>query len=124
MVRDLAISWNPGDNTFGLAPRSSSFWGACSGELPDEAELEGSLRACCSSSRRCQALFHQLELQLWQCNLRSPRLQGILPTETAVWDTCTFTHFQYSDSVGLLALPVIFKGVGELAGSSADAVGW
>ena len=53
VVRDLAISWNPGGGTFSLAPGSSSSWCASFGELPDEAELEGSLRAHCSSSRRC-----------------------------------------------------------------------
>ena len=57
VVRDLAISWNPGGSTFGLPPRSSSSWGASSRELAGEAELEVSLRACCSSSRRCHALF-------------------------------------------------------------------
>ena len=42
--------------------------------------------------------------------------------EAAIWDECTFTHLRYSNSVGLLTLLVVFKGVGGLAGSSANAV--
>ena len=64
-VRDLLISWNPRGSTFGLASGSSSSQGASSGELPDKAVLEVPMRACCSSSRQHQALFCQLELQLW-----------------------------------------------------------
>ena len=111
VVRYLAVSWNP---------RSSSSWGASSGELADEAELEVSLRAHCSSSRQSQALFCWLELQLQQHHLRSPRLQGILPIEAATQDDCTLTYFRYSGSVWLLALPVVSKGVGGSAGSSTN----
>ena len=114
VVRDLAISWNPGGSTFELAPRSSFSWGTGSRELPDEAELKGSLRACCSSSRRHQALFHWLEIQLQWCHLRSPRLQGILCTEAAIQDKCTFTHLGYSDSMGPLASPVVFWRGGSI----------
>ena len=121
MVRDLAISLNPRGGTLSLASGSSPSWAASSGELPDEVEQEISLRSCHSSSRKCQALFHWLELWLWQHHQRSPGLQGILPTEAAIWEECTFTHLGYSHSVGLLALPVVFKGLGGLAGLSTDA---
>ena len=57
VIRDLVISCNPGGDTFSLAPRSSSSWGAGSEELPGKAELEVSLRAHCSSSRRHWALL-------------------------------------------------------------------
>ena len=94
VVRDLAISWNPRGGTFGLAPRSSSSWGAGSGDLPGEAELEVPLRAHCSSSRWHWTLFCQLELQLWQHCLRSPRLEGILPTEGTIMRQMYFDPFQ------------------------------
>ena len=79
----------------------------------------------CSSSRRCQALFHQQELQMQQHHLRSPGLQEILLTQVAtIQDEFALSPILgIPASVGVLALPVVFKGVGGLASSSADVVG-
>ena len=111
LVRDLVISLNPGGSAFGWAPGSSSSWGASSGELPDEAELELPLRASCSFIRWCQA-FLQLELWLWWCHLRSPRVEGRLPTEAPGQDRWTLTHFGYSSAVRPLTSLVASVRVG------------
>ena len=50
-------------------------------------------------------------------------ITGNTPSEAAAWDECTLTHFGHSSSVGFLASPVVFEGVGGSAGSSANAVG-
>ena len=107
----LGFACSQGPCYFVGSQRSSPSWGAGSGECPDEMELEITIRAHHSSSIRCLALLHQLELWLWQCHQRSPGLQGILPTEAAIQEECTFTHFGYSCSRWLPVSLAAFEGV-------------
>ena len=90
-VRNLAISWKPSGGIFGRSSwcESSSIQHADTGEPQDEAELESPRPPPHSSSLwQCWA-FLWLELQLWWCHLRSPRVMGTCPTEAAGWDGWT-----------------------------------
>ena len=87
---DWAISLKPRGSISGQAPEASTLGSPFtqhtgSGELWEEAEVESSLLPHSSPTRQQQILLW-LELQAWQCHLRSTKVEGMCPTEATRWD--------------------------------------
>ena len=75
LVKDWAIFPKPGGGTFGGSSRE----GSGIGDLHNEVELESPHPLLfCYSIWWCQALL-LLQLWLWQCHLKLPKVEGILP---------------------------------------------
>ena len=117
LVKDQVISLKPGGGAFGGSSRE----GSDIGDSHDELELESSHPLLlCAPIWWCWALL-LLELWLWQCYLKFPKLEGTCPIGVTRWDGCISVQLgssHASDSLTFLSVSGLVGG--QLAPWSAQ----